>query len=349
MTVPRSVINLVKSARGASRSVVAGLRSSAVILGYHRVSTPDIDPQALSVSPNNFADQIAWLDHVFEVISMSELIDALAEGHSVKRKAVISFDDGYRDNADAAASILSAREVPAIFYVVSSHVESQRAFWWDELGNLLLRPGKLPGRMNLRLHNLTFSRDLSSATAYSGDDFERHRSWNLLHGSTPTARHLLYRDLSELLTSMPTGAREDAMDSIFRWSLRDRDVASDEVMTPEQVSILAKLPGFEIGSHTSSHAYVSSLDQKDAATEWEGSKHSLERWAQTDIQHFSYPYGTRKSIPEEGGRKLEGLGYRSAVTTRNAFVGRGADPFQLPRMLVRDWDVETLRAQLGIR
>jgi peptidoglycan/xylan/chitin deacetylase (PgdA/CDA1 family) len=46
--------------------------------------------------------------------------------------AVITFDDGYFNNAHALA-VLEEFGVPATFFISTRHVEEQKSFWWDAL------------------------------------------------------------------------------------------------------------------------------------------------------------------------------------------------------------------------
>jgi peptidoglycan/xylan/chitin deacetylase (PgdA/CDA1 family) len=53
---------------------------------------------------------------------------------------VLTFDDGYFNNAHAVP-VLEEFRVPATFFISTRHVEEQRAFWWDVLYREGLRRG----------------------------------------------------------------------------------------------------------------------------------------------------------------------------------------------------------------
>ena len=47
--------------------------------------------------------------------------------------ALITFDDGYRDNFEVAAPILRERNVPATFFLPTAFLEAPRLPWWDQV------------------------------------------------------------------------------------------------------------------------------------------------------------------------------------------------------------------------
>ena len=48
-----------------------------------------------------------------------------------QRAALITFDDGYRDNHDAAWPVLRAQGLPAVLFVATGCIGSAEPFWWD--------------------------------------------------------------------------------------------------------------------------------------------------------------------------------------------------------------------------
>ena len=69
----------------------------------------------------------------FRVVSLSHLVSRLHAGASLRGLAVITFDDGYRDNFETAAPLLERHELPACFFVASGFIGSDHVPWWDEL------------------------------------------------------------------------------------------------------------------------------------------------------------------------------------------------------------------------
>ncbi|MBP7148539.1 MAG: polysaccharide deacetylase family protein [Acidobacteria bacterium] len=112
-------------------------RTRLVVLRYHSVGEPaDVaryaDP-GLSVTPARFREQVRLLASLFRVISPDEVPRVLAEpSGNGRRAAMITFDDGYRDNHDFALPILVAEGVPATFFVTTGPLHGE-IFWTSEL------------------------------------------------------------------------------------------------------------------------------------------------------------------------------------------------------------------------
>ena len=94
------------------------LNPGARILMYHRVSDRD-DYDQLTVSPDNFEEQIRWLNENRRLLSLPDLISAIQNGSAAKNSVAITFDDGYLDNLENALPILEKYQVPATIYVTS--------------------------------------------------------------------------------------------------------------------------------------------------------------------------------------------------------------------------------------
>ena len=101
---------------------------------YHRVATAEADPLELCVAPERFRDQLELLGSLGEIVPLETLVRD-QRGHGLK--VAVTFDDGYADNALAAAPLLAAEDASATVFVVAGAVGSARAFWWDRLAALI--------------------------------------------------------------------------------------------------------------------------------------------------------------------------------------------------------------------
>lgn len=112
------------------------------ILLYHRVY--DLVGMGdsmvnLSVPPKVFAQQMAVLaQNGFNVITLEQLINYRDENRKPPPKtAIITFDDGYRDNHINAFPILERYNFKATFFVVTDYI-NDGIFQWLKLGEELL-------------------------------------------------------------------------------------------------------------------------------------------------------------------------------------------------------------------
>ncbi|MDU2066253.1 MAG: polysaccharide deacetylase family protein [Sporomusaceae bacterium] len=103
------------------------------VLNYHKV---DDMPIALSVAPQDFEEQIAYLaQHGFHSITPKQLYRALKKGEALPENPVlITFDDGYLDNYENAYPILKKYGFTATFFVITDFIGKDPRFMnWDQI------------------------------------------------------------------------------------------------------------------------------------------------------------------------------------------------------------------------
>jgi peptidoglycan/xylan/chitin deacetylase (PgdA/CDA1 family) len=124
------------------------------ILMYHYVSTPPEDADVyrldLSVTPEQFEDQMAWLDeNGYTTISPYEMMDWLATGAELPDKPVmLTFDDGYVDNYENAFPVLQEYGQTATFFILTGATEAENPEYmsWDMLREMA------EGGMHIEMH-----------------------------------------------------------------------------------------------------------------------------------------------------------------------------------------------------
>src|SRR5260370_35957431 len=90
-----------------------GSSHNPVILTYHSISHGD---SPLKISPELFAEQMEWLRGNAQVVSLSEIVAALASRRPLpERTVVLTFDDGFHDLYTSAAPLLHPWGLPATF------------------------------------------------------------------------------------------------------------------------------------------------------------------------------------------------------------------------------------------
>jgi peptidoglycan/xylan/chitin deacetylase (PgdA/CDA1 family) len=99
------------------------------ILMYHYISKPPADADVyrldLSVTPENFEAQLAWLrSQGYQTIKLSDLVYHLTLGWPLPDKPVIlTFDDGYRDNYTQAFPLLRKYGYVGTFFLVTKPID----------------------------------------------------------------------------------------------------------------------------------------------------------------------------------------------------------------------------------
>ncbi|QRM27224.1 polysaccharide deacetylase family protein [Microvirga sp. VF16] len=107
------------------------------VLCYHRIGNPDQDSSCsyrpnFSASIENFARQMKIVSTLFTPVSLREVAQSLATGASLpKRPALITFDDGYKDNGYVAWPIMRDLGIPGVVFLATDHIGTGKPFIWD--------------------------------------------------------------------------------------------------------------------------------------------------------------------------------------------------------------------------
>lgn len=132
------------------------------ILMYHRIDPQrptDAGGRVLTVSPQAFASEITSLRRDgIAMISMADLANDIELHKTVRRTVVLTFDDGYADQARYALPVLRREGARATFYIVTGTVGIPNHLTWSQLA-LLRKDG-----MDLGGHGRTHA-DLSHMSA----------------------------------------------------------------------------------------------------------------------------------------------------------------------------------------
>lgn len=111
------------------------LRDAGLILCYHNVvpsKDGHIGEPGLHLTSERFERQMRWLAEHYAVVRLSEFVDRMTTGASLRSVAAITFDDGYAGAFEHAAPVLHALGLPATVFVVVEAVGRSTGFWWDQ-------------------------------------------------------------------------------------------------------------------------------------------------------------------------------------------------------------------------
>lgn len=314
MTTPQPLKTCFAGVRAAAARIRNRLDTPVLTLLYHRVATLEQDPQQLAVTPDNFRVQMEYLAARFPLLRFED------EWRPVARPSVvITFDDGYADNARQALPILEETGVPATFFVTSGMVGSDREFWWDELERILLGEREYPGRFEL-------------------DDGQFAEQWPT---GNPEQRFSLYRTLQPLLKRVGPERRATWLERLRDWADLDRQGReSHRALNRDELRRLAASPLATIGGHTESHTPLALLSREEQRREIGVSLTRLKELTSREIRVFSYPFGGRDDYGAGTADICRELGCVRSAANFPGLAHRWTDPQQIPRHLVRNWPVD---------
>ena len=319
----------------------------ALILMYHRVNEIRPDPWDLCVSPKHFAEHLEVLGAKAHPASLAGILESLEKGKMRDRSVVVTFDDGYADNFLQANPLLKRHRIPATFFLASGCIGSVSEFWWDELDQILFNPRTLPEILRLEIGGTVQEWDLGPASRWTTEDAGRHRDWKY-YKPLPSRRHQIFCEIKDLLKRLPDGHRRKVVDAIREWAGVQTAVRpTHRALSSREVLDLSRGGLNEVGSHTVTHTDLSALPFAAQREEIARSKSDLEKLLNRPVTNFAYPYGGSHVYTGETERVLRETGFRSACTTSEGVVHEYSDLFNLPRVMVLDWDRKTFAKQLS--
>jgi len=303
---------------------------------YHRVIDLTTDPQLLCVAPANFQQHLEVLARNYHPLSLTELATALRSGNLPNRSVCVTFDDGYADNLENAAPLLTRYGVPATVFVTSGVLGQQREFWWDELERIVLQPGCLPDPLELCISERSFRWELGAAARYTAEEAARGLDWHVEQPDDPGPRQRLYRTLYALLQPLDVAARDRVVCELRRVAgLSPEGRKTHLSLTEEELKRLGTEESIEIGAHTVTHPLLATLPIEEQRAEIARSKACLERILGRAVTTFAYPHG---SFEADTMSLLRSSQFTCACTSDPRPVWPGDELLCLPRLVVRNWD-----------
>ncbi|MFF7458373.1 polysaccharide deacetylase family protein [Kitasatospora sp. NPDC008115] len=249
--------------------------TSPWILMYHSVAVEKEDPYQLTVSPERFAEQIAWLHRRGRRgVSVRELMRARAAGRA-DRLVGLTFDDGYADFARHAVPILQAYGFTATAYVVADLLG--RANDWDAEG---------PRKTLLTVQEVT---DLAAAGWEIGSHGLGHRALpglpaDVLAAQTRESR----RVLEEVVGGPVTG---------FCYPYGAVDLAATQAVRDAGYDYACAIAHSPLtGRYALPRCYVGDRDGAWRLRAKRG-RHRLRDWASKGRARSEHPDGERASTP----------------------------------------------------
>jgi glycosyltransferase involved in cell wall biosynthesis/peptidoglycan/xylan/chitin deacetylase (PgdA/CDA1 family) len=337
---------VLKAAQRTIQQFKKRFTPKALILAYHRVAEIKPDPWGLCVTPDHFAEHLEILQKHYRPMQLGQFAKGLDNGKFPRRTVMLTFDDGYADNLYNAKPLLESYNIPATFFLTTGYINSEREFWWDELERILLQPGTLPETLHLDINGNTYQLDLGKDAYYSRDDFQRHRFWTVGAGGDPSSRHVHYRSLHQVLQPLSEDIKQKVLQELFAWSGVERmSRPTHRCLTAEEVTLLAENKLIDVGSHTVTHSVLTSCSDISQMDEINQSKAFLEKVLNFPVAGISYPHGLYTaeiiSIVRDAGYE-----YACGCSTSSSLIERSADRYQLPRVVVDNWDGDEFSRKL---
>lgn len=294
--ITRDILVRVTDALGLNAALArVARRPGLVVLAYHRIgdaANQPFDDELFSASADDFRAQLRHLQRHVDVISASTLLEATRHGRLElsRPSALITFDDGYRDNCDVAMPILRELGLPAVFFIAAGYIDSRRLTWWDRVACIV----KQSARPSLTL------------------SYPEPLTVDLRNGGRPAAIRQILRAYKR--TPDVDDARFFAMlEHEAGVTAQGVPGSSDLFMTWDQVRTLVSA-GMEIGGHTYNHPVLSRVPADAQRHELSHAKQRIEAETGVEVRLMAYPVGGREAFTTVTQQLAADTGYRAAFS-----------------------------------
>lgn len=277
--------------------------NQAIILYGHRVSA-DNEGYLQGLRPSWFAQHVQYLTRHYEIIPLEHLVECLNENKDLPANAaVLTFDDGFRDNWDYAIPVLRQARAVATFFVVTGALQSGILPWPQRLGYAFQHTSKLEVTLQVAtpLH---------------------------VNIRTSAQRQRCYRLVFNRLSTYPAQVREALIDGIC--AALDVRAPTDRMLTWQHVEQMHAM-GMGIGAHTHTHSLLAKVPMEEAVREMTRSRDELRKNIGIARPCFAFPGG---SLTHALTERVKELGFQSAFAPNRAarWVTSQSDVYRLPRV-----------------
>jgi peptidoglycan/xylan/chitin deacetylase (PgdA/CDA1 family) len=282
-----------------------------VILMYHGVSNESreglLDRDGKHIDVPLFRRHLDLLSKRRKVVPLGELTQALANGDDTRGLLAITFDDGYLDNIECAAPVLTDFKLCATFFLATGFIGAHRWAWVDRVEAALHAARKQEVRLSI----------LGETAQIAGQD----------------SRVALLRRIKAALKKLPWDIAETRVAELERelGVTQDAPWSFYRFMSWDQARQLASA-GFEVGAHTVNHAILSRVPREDAQREILVSRDRVTQELGSCSATFCYPNGKQTDYTPDV-MEICSRHFHTALSAVSGFA-RIKDRFELRRVAV---------------
>ena len=295
---------------GLDRACLALHKGDALVLVYHGIFAEEKpEPFRYHHTVAEFEGHLDWLNARCTPVTLADFARwKRGEWKPAKPPVLVTFDDGYRNNATIASPLLTRKGVPALFFVSSGYISDNRVLWPDEV----------------------FAR----ICAWTSASLDGPTAGTSVVPTDRTEREYFALSVVEECKNVDDARRRDFVAYLARETPACNPCGDDEAqafMTWDDVRALGT-SGFDLGSHTVTHPILSNLPPDALQRELRESRSAIEAHTGRPCVALAYPNGRPRDIGAEVEAETAKAGYEFAFTVSNRWCKRDADPFNLDRI-----------------
>jgi len=326
------------------------------IFSYHNISDEKKHLFA-GVSVKNFKEQISYLKRHFQIISLGELIKCKKSKSLPKNSAVITFDDGYRNNYQHAYPILLEQKAPATIFLATDYIGTNDMLWTDKL-NYMFKHTKANALEieSPALKKKTGKRENEKTRQGLDDSLFPHQSHEKTGNPSKiemkfklgnaTEKLIALNAVRDILKSVNNKRRDELLTHIEERLGVSENGKYREMLSWEEVREMQGC-GITFGAHTQSHPILTHIPIEQARREMQDSKSEIEKRLSCEVICFAYPNGLEKDFNRDIIKILQEAGFQCALTNINGFVHPDDNPFELRRVNEMNKPVHVFAAKVS--
>ncbi len=216
-----------------------------------------------------------------------------------KRRIVLTFDDGYRETFALISSFLIKNQVPATFFVTTSHLEDGQLLWFVYFNALCFENAYQEIVINEQGYQLTTKK-------------ERYKAWRMLIR--------LARDSGDAVGFSAEFTRNYPLPELITGKYLG--------LTGEQIAQFGGETMLRLGGHTHRHPFLDQISFRVQMDEMVKNRTLLEELSGKPVRYFAYPGGVYN---EEALTAVRQVGFEAACAVKPHHLG--ADfRFEIPRV-----------------
>lgn len=308
VNISRRIVNCFRYYSGIYALINLLLREKVlVILFYHRLKARDegLSFPDLAIEADYFNKHMKYLAQKYEIVSMDDVKRILdSKGVLDRNFAVVTFDDGYRDNYSYGLDIFEKYQVRPTIYITVNGVENQSFLWFDRLAHIIFSSPL--DKVYIDILEKEFDlRTVKNRTKLIGMIADKLKK---------------YKEMDKLMEI-------DALSEKLKVRIPEK---CNLMMNWSQARELLAV-GAKIGCHTMNHPVLTQIPLENLYDEIVVSKQLIEKRIFRDVKHFAYTNGKKKDY-NQSIRKLVEKHYETAVTTVFGVNTTGEDLYELKRI-----------------
>jgi len=221
------------------------------------------DQQGITLRERDFIKQVNALNKIYQFVSLEDYLNEWrTTGKQPFFKAVLTFDDGTWSTYEHGVNFLIDREIPSLIFVNTCQIDKGPLIWG--------------GYLNAVCYESQYK-----FLEIDGKRFDL--------GSKENRKRI------KLLLENIARATVSPSDTVLSWSkkypIQEKVLKYYRGMSTEQLEHAGASKFVEIGVHTHTHPFLSTLSKKDQTAEISINRAILEDKTRTAIRYMAYPSG----------------------------------------------------------